>query len=370
MYRLLTAHGFFNASRSFIGAVLVVYLINHSIPLDTIILAKSLQLAASVLFNYHAGIIADKFGKKVSIILSCFFTILSFLSMINPTNTNVIIGEMLNGLSIAFYMGAYEAWVFEFKNKKENSFSLMSRSSEILFLSSILASVIGALYFYESLYLSISFMIVAITLFYSTPQRIEKIEIIKINLMQTINIFLKKMNKKLAFTILFIGSMQLIYQYWSIFFAENLNINKENLGYILAIMMFSQYLTSFLSRKIKFNEFKYANIISLLSVSIFSILTILTFKLTSNIYIILFLFILFLSSSSILHNLYFSWGCSVFSNYKIESSLISLLDASSRLIGALLLWLFSGLTAEHSYLAWLFFPTLIIVFLSLSKGKL
>lgn len=370
MYKLLTAHGFFNTSRAFIGAVLVIYLINHSISLDTIILAKALQLAVSVLFNYHAGVIADKFGKKVSIILSCIFAILYFLSMTNPTNISVIVGEMLNGLSIAFYMGAYEAWTFEFKNKKENSFSLISRSSEILFLSSILASIIGALYFYNALYLSISFMIIAIILFYRTPQKHKKTEITKISLIQTINIFSKKINAKLAFTILFIGSMQLIYQYWSVFFSENLNVDKKNLGYILAIMMISQYLVSFLSRKIKLSEFKYANIISLLSVFLFSLLTILTFKTTSNIYIILALFILFSSSSSILYNLYFSWGCSIFSNSKIESSLISLLDTSSRLIGALLLWMFSSIKTENIYLTWLFFPTLILAFLLYSKGKL
>lgn len=373
MYKLLTAHGFFNLARAFIGATLIIYLLNHSIPLSIIVTAKSIQLITSVIFNYPAGVIADKFGKKTSILLSCFFAILYFISMINPTNSSVIIGEVFNGLSIAFYMGAYEAWSFEFKSEKENTFSLVSRSSEILFLSSLLASVVGALYFYNSLYLSICFMLISMVIFSKTKQKIIKNEYSMIeqreSFYSTVKIFIQKSTNQTLFVILLSGLMQLIYQFWVIFFSKELGVRDENLGYVLASMMISQYFASFFTRRIKFNEFKYSKQILLILVSLLSSLVVLFFKMKLNFYMLFTIFILFVSSVSTLYNLYFSFGCSTFSDLKMESSLISILDTLSRLIGGVLLWAISLTNIESTQYIWILFAITPFIYYFISRGK-
>lgn len=287
MFRILMSHSFFNLSRSFIGAMIIVYLLNNQITLTTIAIAKALQLFISVIINYPAGKISDRFGYKTAIIISCLCSLIYFLLMLNPTNITVLFGEIFNGLSIAFYMGAYEAWIFEFKNKKENSFTLISRSAELFFISSIIASIIGGLYFNQALYFSILFMIFAIICYSITPRNnllTNKItnNKIKTSFLTDLKLFCQKTDRQLLFSLIFTGSMQIIYQYWAIFFAKNLNIENNKLGYILALMLSGQWLFSFLSRKFTFNLSKYAVLISLSGVFIFSLVTLLLFLMLNH----------------------------------------------------------------------------------------
>ncbi len=96
MYRILSAHGLFNLARAFIGAVLIIYLTNHGISLSVIALAKSAQLIVSVLFNYPAGLISDRYGNKVTVLLACVAEMIYFGLMLHPSEQSVITGEMFN----------------------------------------------------------------------------------------------------------------------------------------------------------------------------------------------------------------------------------------------------------------------------------
>ncbi len=96
-------------------AVLIIYLTNHGISLSVIALAKSAQLIVSVLFNYPAGLISDRYGNKVTVLLACVAEMIYFGLMLHPSEQSVITGEMFNGLGIALYTGAYEAWIFTHK---------------------------------------------------------------------------------------------------------------------------------------------------------------------------------------------------------------------------------------------------------------
>lgn len=94
MLRVLSAHGLFSLSRAFIGAVLVIYLINKGVALSVISIAKSAQLVTSIIFNYPSGLVADKYGNKLAILLACLSELIYFYLMLNPSNSNVIIGEI------------------------------------------------------------------------------------------------------------------------------------------------------------------------------------------------------------------------------------------------------------------------------------
>ncbi|QIM63600.1 hypothetical protein A1D29_10025 [Pasteurellaceae bacterium Orientalotternb1] len=367
MYQLLTAHSFFNLARAFIGAVLMIYLLDQQIPLETILLAKSLQLLVSVVANYHAGKISDRFGKKTAVLLSCVCSLIYFYLMIDPTETKVIIGEMFNGLCIAFYMGAYEAWLFEFKNQRESRFSLISRSAEVFFLSSILATIIGALYFSQALYFSLIFMGVAIVAYAITPQKPSPSAALATHLWQDLKRFFSKGNGTLWFYLLFAGSMQIVYQFWAVFASRNLGFANEQLGYVLSLMFGMQWLFSWISRRIRLNQKRYGNFTALSGVMIFSLLTISSYTLNFSLYFTLFCFLLFVGFCGLCGNLYFAQSCQCFTEQHSESSMISLIDASGRIIGAIYFAIFSGIATENVPYVWGVFSLLVVGYFVICK---
>lgn len=216
-------------------------------------------------------------------------------------------------------------------------------------------------------------MLISMVIFSKTKQKIIKNEYSMIeqreSLYSTVKIFIQKSTNQTLFVILLSGLMQLIYQFWVIFFSKELGVRDENLGYVLASMMISQYFTSFFTRRIKFNEFKYSKQILLILVSLLSSLVVLFFKMKLNFYMLFTIFILFTSSVSTLYNLYFSFGCSTFSDLKMESSLISILDALSRLIGGVLLWTVSLTNIESTQYIWILFTITPLIYYFISRGK-
>lgn len=76
---LFLGSSLFNLSRTFVSAVLILYLLTSGINLSTIGLAKSLQLAVSILITVPAGKFADKYGNKISVVLACLFGSLYFI---------------------------------------------------------------------------------------------------------------------------------------------------------------------------------------------------------------------------------------------------------------------------------------------------
>ncbi|KMK52587.1 hypothetical protein RO21_00195 [[Actinobacillus] muris] len=363
MYKILSAHGFFNLSRAFIGAVLILYLTEQGISLSTIAIAKSCQLFFSVLFNYPASLFAHRFSNRYAIILSCLFGIGYFALMINPSETKVILGEIFNGLSIAFYVGSYEAWLLQYKNEQESSFSLISRSAEIMFISTIIATLIGASLSENALYLAILVMIVAIAFYLNVYERkIITSENITISLFS----LLKKFNRYIIFYITFSGLLQILYQFWAIYFAKELAFNQMELGYTLALIMVFQWGLSYLARKIKLERFKLAVPAILGAVLLTSILATYLPLYTTNSYIISLCYFLLSSCSIVLSNILFSKYCCIF-NEAIQSTMFSLIDASCRMVGAILLTIIAIMDIDN--VKYIFFSfTLYIVAITLLWG--
>ena len=365
MYSLLTAHTFFHIGRGFIGVILAVYLLQNGISLEIIAVAKSLQLIASVLFNYSAGKIADRFGKKTAILTACFFSLIYFVLMLFPSPENVLIGEVFNGLSIACYMGAYEAWIFEFKSQKENSFSLVARSTEMLLLGSIFASIFGAWYFDWAIYLAMVFVLLAIPFYLFTQQK-KQTQLAHQTFWGEIRSFYQKLNINALFCLLFVGGMQLIYQLWSVFVVQDLQIEKGMVGYILAGMFAGQWLLMLIARQFAFNQKTYATKLILAVVTVLAISVLMLAYTQQSPLLIIACFILFVACCGLTSNLYFSASCQLFAHQPNESSMISLLDMHIRLIGAVLLAIYSQFYARDAISVWAFFPIVILIY-SLSR---
>lgn len=356
MKTLLMAHGYFNFARGLIGAVLIYYLIQQGISPATIAIAKSCQLIISVLFNYAAGKIAERFGNKTSILLSCVFSIIYLLLMLKPTEYSVIIGEMFNGLSIAFYVGAYEAWLFQFKNHQENHFTLIARSAEMIFITLILSSVVGGYLYDNSLYMAIIVMIIALIGYQRVKEQTRHPAAERVlNFSQSLRYFIQHTRMNVIFYIALAGMMQLLYQLWPLFFTDNLHFSQTQLGYILAAMMISQWLFTFVSRKLALNNRKNSIASSLIGIAIFSTTTLLSAFYMENQYISLLLFLCFISLCALTQHFLFANIAAVFDTH-YQSTMISLIDAISRSVGALLLAIYALVKHNDVVYIWSLFP--------------
>lgn len=376
MLKVLSAHGIFSLARAFISAVLAIYLLNKGVSLSVIALAKSAQLVTSVLFNYPAGLFSDRFGNKKTILLACVSEIIYFSLMLEPTDNRVIVGEIFNGLGIALYMGAFEAWLFTYKNDTEDSFSLISRKSEMLFIATIISGFIGAVFSQYSLWLSIIFMVVSFCVYAVTP---DKPVVASSGTAEQpgsggIISFFKRADFNVFSYVIAGGLMQLIFQFWPVFFKNMpFSYSTKDIGLIFAGSMIAQWLLTRYSRKKNLNKKKHASVYLCAGLFITSLATvILPGFVADNAVMVVFIYFLFISLATLTVNYFFSRGCNIFSGMKNESSMISLLDTSARCFGALCLGIVS-LSGESSVsIIWSSFPVfvLFIVFCGLIKKSL
>ncbi|WJW80022.1 MFS transporter [Bartonella sp. TP] len=375
MLKILSAHGLFSLSRAFIGAVLVVYLMDRGIDLSVVAIAKSAQLVASVIFNYPAGLLADKYGNKLAILLACCAELIYFSLILHPSNSTVIAGEIFNGIGIALYTGAYEAWIFTQKNNKEDSFSLISRSAEMLFIATILSGLLGAIFSQYSILLSITFMGISFVAYTFTP---EKKKSKTKNTEETTSSGLLKLlrtaNYNVVNYVVFGGLMQLIYQFWPVFFKSfPLSYSQTKIGFVFAASMAAQWFFTYYARRKNFNKYPYAPIICYSGIILTSLITIIAPSYLFNFNtIIIALYCLFISVCAFTVNYFFSRSCNIYSDSPDESSMISLLDTSARCFGAAALAIVSLFNVQDVALIWSIFPlfTMIIAITALSKRTL
>lgn len=370
MFRILSAHGLYNLARAFIGAVLVIYLLNHGISLSVIAIAKSAQLVISVLFNYPSGLISDKYGNKVTILLACVAELIYFSLMLNPSDHSVIVGEMFNGLGIALYTGAYEAWIFKHKKGKEDSFSLISRSAEMLFIATILSGVIGAIFSQYSLLLSMSFMAISFIAYVFTPESRKNTDILGHTQPQYSGItkLFKTADINVINFVVIGGLMQLIYQFWPVFFKNHpLDFSQKEVGFVFAASMIAQWVFTAYARKKNFNKNRHATAICYGGIVITCLATLATPYFISGVpFLIVLMYCLFISFCSLTTNYFFSKSCNLYSESRDESSMISLLDTGARCLGALSLAIVSFINIQNISLVWGIFP-LFVVLISLTR---
>lgn len=244
MRRLLSSHCLLYLARSFISAVLVVYLVGQGISLSTISLAKATQLLVSIAFNVVGGKVSDRFGSRSCALLSCVSSILYFLLMIDPTEAKVIMGEALNGLAIALYKGAYEAWSFKLKATKEPVVFILFRSNETMFVAMMVAGVLGAFFASQALVISILVSVLACFMFALTPEPRERPAHIVASTRLHVSASLRRFDVYLY--VFAAGLTQLIYQYWPIYLmqASGHTLSQQEIGWAFGGGMCAQALVT------------------------------------------------------------------------------------------------------------------------------
>jgi MFS family permease len=249
---LIFASALFAFSRMFTGAIYVHELVKHGITIQDISIAKGLQLLVTALMTLPLGIFADRYGRKKSVILACSSATVSYGLLFWPSPLTLYASEMLSGLAIAFYSGAFEAWLSSEKDEinATDLAKVFSRSAESTFLAMLVAASIGAAF--PSLSFHFSFACMALTTFFfaNLPERSTKrpnsmtVAEVKHSLVSTLQTL--KVAPALRWSaicsVFFIGFMQLLYQFWQPYFQQNFNIGAKELGIVFCSFMLAQFL--------------------------------------------------------------------------------------------------------------------------------
>ena len=104
------ASALFSASRMGIGATTVIYMLSKGVSLGDVAIIKIVQAVVIFFTEVPSGIVADKWGRKLSIQISCICAIFGFLSFILvPNFIGFSIAEVFNALTISFWSGAFES---------------------------------------------------------------------------------------------------------------------------------------------------------------------------------------------------------------------------------------------------------------------
>lgn len=117
VYYLLTFLFAFGIGLSF--ATYVLFLLSRGLDLFQVMLVNMAFMMGNFIFEIPTGAYADYFGRKRSIILSCFFSMLFLLIYFKSSNIYMFItAEILAALSFTFASGALDAWMVDSLEKK------------------------------------------------------------------------------------------------------------------------------------------------------------------------------------------------------------------------------------------------------------
>lgn len=379
----------FHFSRTLPGAVIVLLLLSNGVSIKAFTFAKALQLLTSALLTVPAGIFADRFGRKKSLIIACIAEIIYFILLMKPSNTNIIIGEFFNGICLCFYAGAYEGWLLDLnKQKHSKEFThIILKASEYMFLFMMTASLIGAFLGTSVFLVSVIFLSIVTLLhcFIYEPSYLERKQeatntddVVKDNITQNnkekkLNILLQAVyflfQKKVGLFLLvsgalFTGLMQFVFQFWQPIIESSGVTSHLTFGAIFSATLFFQYLISIVSRKIVYKNVSIINALcfnwTIASISLIALILLLPFKIYSIVIALYVLFNGFMTSASNL--------VSVLSAKHIDKRYhatgLSVIDLVGRLLGAFFLFtIIPFISLKSIHYTWIF---LAFVFLSLS----
>jgi len=155
---------------SFIAPIWILFFQSRGLTLADIGFIATATYLGSVLFEYPTGILADKYGRKLSLIFSILLnTIALFLEVNAHSKVQFFIAGFLIGISWAFSSGALQALIYdklkESKLEKQNS-KIIGLIDTLTFSGLFLSSLTGAVIFaYNATYpywLSILFNAIAL----------------------------------------------------------------------------------------------------------------------------------------------------------------------------------------------------------------
>ncbi len=144
-FYLLLLSSFFG-SLVFQRGIFIIFLISLKIDSYQIGILQSLLFFSTFISEIPTGILGDMIGKKKTLMLGCFFQILSLLLIIfRPVFSYLIVSYILEGISYAFFSGTQSALFFEIVcDLKKDYIKYKSTYNSMTYSSLGIAIFIGA----------------------------------------------------------------------------------------------------------------------------------------------------------------------------------------------------------------------------------
>ncbi len=298
-----------------LGTILPVYVLyfrHYQINLFQIALLAAIFEASILIFEMPTGLVADTYGRKISVILSALLSFISGIFFIFfPFLFGFIIAEILNGLGETLRSGALEAWLVDslkYENREEKIKHAFAQGTKYRTVGNLLGLILGG--YLASLEIAlvwvpftIVFFALNVFLILKMKEEYKMDETISSRITSRISETIKKSlivirSQKLILALLVLTlfsefAFETISQYWQVHFAENLLIKTEYFGWILVI---SSVVTILLIDKITRLSEKFKHeVSSLVILEILLLLSLLVMALTFS-PILAVIFFIFLQS--------------------------------------------------------------------------
>jgi MFS family permease len=279
----------FSLAMSFFFATYVLFLTDAGLNFFQVNLINAAFMLAGFFLEIPTGALADSYGRKFSFVCSCFILSISMIVYFFSTSFWwFILAEIICALAMAFYSGAFEAWLVDsirFYDQKYDMIKVFKSSAQIDKLGLVIGSVAGAYAGKIDLALpwllsGIGMLIVGIIsqiimkeeYFIRQPNGQNGFNGIKKIASESIKFGLKS---KPIFWIILAGAIlgfafQPLNMYWQIRFSQQLGVATEYLGWLFAGAVIAMFIGAELSKKFleKLSEEKQAIMLSILLISL------------------------------------------------------------------------------------------------------
>ncbi|MCK4403674.1 MAG: MFS transporter [candidate division Zixibacteria bacterium] len=253
--RIYTATRFFTSFA--FGTILPVYVLyfrHYQINLFQIALLAAVFEASILLFEMPTGMVADIYGRKISVVLSSLVSLISGLIFIFfPFLTGFIVAGIIAGLGETLRSGALEAWLVDslkHEGREEKQKRAFSQGTKFKILGNLSGLILGGYLASVNMKLvwlpfTIVFFVLCLFLIkkmkedYKLERTISHKVISKFSetIRQSLNVLKAQ---KIIFALILLAlfsefSFETISQFWQVHFDENLSIPTQYFGWILAI---------------------------------------------------------------------------------------------------------------------------------------
>ena len=138
----------------FYGVIAILYYIKISGSMILGMSIFSISTISSSIFEIPTGIVSDRMGRKLTIVLGSFFALFSVIVLALSKNYIwLVVAAILNGIEIAFFSGNNHAYIYnnlEKENKEKDFQEFIGKATSMIYLSEAISAMLGSVLLFFS----------------------------------------------------------------------------------------------------------------------------------------------------------------------------------------------------------------------------